>query len=312
MSEIERSKMKTVKKCSDTEICEAYTLLGSIYKVAEKFGMCHQSVWERLTRLNKIKKMNILTDSEKKKIEDLYQEGFLSGDGKLKKLSKEIGRTVPFISRYAKSKGLTNLKRKTTDELSSQISQRSKKWIREKGHPRGMLGKNHSDEMRSNMSIRVKNDWINMTDEKKQERSKKLVITSRKRGVYNRKHGSWKQDWRTIGGKKKYFRSRWEANYARYLEFLKKQCEILDWLHEPQTFWFEKIKRGSRSYLPDFKVINLDESYYWVEVKGWFDDRSKTKLKRFKLYYPDEKLEIIDSKWFKRNLNLKNIILDWE
>jgi hypothetical protein len=37
----------------------------------------------------------------------------------------------------------------------------------------------------------------------------------------------------------------------------------------------------------------------WMEVKGYLDDKSKIKLKRFKRYYPDEfnKLTFICSKY---------------
>ena len=38
------------------------------------------------------------------------------------------------------------------------------------------------------------------------------------------------------------------------LEWLKKNKQIKKWEHEPETFWFEGIMRGCRSYLPDFRV----------------------------------------------------------
>ncbi len=52
-----------------------------------------------------------------------------------------------------------------------------------------------------------------------------------------------------------YFRSRWERNWARYLNFLVQHGEITGWEYEPKTFWFHKIKRGTRSYKPDFIKI---------------------------------------------------------
>ena len=122
----------------------------------------------------------------------------------------------------------------------------------------------------------------------------------------------FKQGWRTIGGKRNYFRSKWEANYARWLQWRKKHGEIIDWLHEPQTFWFESIKRGVRSYLPDFKVILLDGTHEWHEVKGYMDSKSLTKIKRLKKYYPEEKLIVVDSDWFKRNKNISYILIGWE
>jgi len=110
----------------------------------------------------------------------------------------------------------------------------------------------------------------------------------------------FKADWHEIGGKRKYYRSNWEFQYAKYLELLKNQGLIKDWEHEPQTFWFEKIKRGVRSYKPDFKVTLLDERHYWVEVKGYYDQRSRTTIKRFNKYYPKETLIVVDSTWFKK------------
>jgi len=107
--------------------------------------------------------------------------------------------------------------------------------------------------------------------------------------------------WRTIGERRIYFRSKWEWQYAVYLEFTKDREIIKEWEYESQTFWFEKIKRGVRSYKPDFKVIENDGSHYWVEVKGYMDTKSMTKIKRFKKFYPKEKLVVIDQKWFISN-----------
>lgn len=109
-----------------------------------------------------------------------------------------------------------------------------------------------------------------------------------------------------------YFRSRWEANYARYLNYLMDRDEITAWEHEPDTFWFEKIKRGVRSYLPDFKVYVEGESYY-VEVKGWFDSKSKTKLKRMKIYHPGVKLKLVDEFSYKKlEKEFSGLIEGWE
>jgi hypothetical protein len=104
----------------------------------------------------------------------------------------------------------------------------------------------------------------------------------------------WKQGWVTVGGKKHFFRSQWEVDYARYLEILKKYKRIKEWEYEPKTFWFEGIKRGVRSYLPDFRITEHDGTKYFVEVKGYMDSRSKTKLKRMKKYHPDVKLLMVN------------------
>jgi len=44
-----------------------------------------------------------------------------------------------------------------------------------------------------------------------------------------------------------YCRSKWDANIARYFDLLERNKQIKAWFYEPQTFWFEKIRRGVRS-----------------------------------------------------------------
>ena len=109
------------------------------------------------------------------------------------------------------------------------------------------------------------------------------------------------QGWHTIGGAKKFYRSGWELKYAKYLEFLKSKAMIQDWKYEPREFWFLKIKRGVRSYKPDFRVKQRGGVVEYHEVKGWMDPKSKTKLKRMAKYYPEVVVKVIDSKWFKEN-----------
>jgi hypothetical protein len=123
----------------------------------------------------------------------------------------------------------------------------------------------------------------------------------------------WKAGWREIGGYKKYYRSKWEANYARYLEWLKTNGEIREWIHEPDTFWFESIRRGVRSYLPDFKVTEIGGKIKYHEVKGWMDKKSRIKLKRMKKYYPEIIMVLIQKKEYEEiKRKLSRIIIDWE
>jgi len=147
------------------------------------------------------------------------------------------------------------------------------------------------------------------------ERTKKIILTKHSRGnlINPRIKTTWKAAWREFGGKRKFYRSRWEANYGRYLDWLKQHGEIKEWQHEPDIFWFEGIKRGCVSYLPDFKVTNLDGSIEYHEVKGWMDDRSKTKIKRMATYHPDVKLIVIASKQYKElKKKMSSLIKGWE
>jgi len=92
-----------------------------------------------------------------------------------------------------------------------------------------------------------------------------------------------------------YFRSKWEANYALYLDFLVSKNLIKSWEYEADVFMFEEIKLGTRSYRPDFKVYTNDGYFEYHEVKGYMDNKSKTKLKRMRKYYPEIRLLLIDS-----------------
>jgi hypothetical protein len=199
-----------------------------------------------------------------------------------------------------------------TDERKKIISEATKKRIAIYGHQKGMLGKHHSQETKEVMSQHSKNMWLNMSEEKRNAYSLRGSILGRKQTM-NRVNASWKAGWREIGAERKYYRSRWEANYARYLEWLKVNKQITDWKHEPKTFWFEGIKRGCMSYLPDFGVQELNESESYHEVKGWMDDKSKTKIKRMAKYHPKVKLLVIDGKSYKLLAKqLLNLINGWE
>lgn len=214
--------------------------------------------------------------------------------------SSKIGKKRPGQSLVMKRLHAEG-KLKKTKEQKIAISKRMKQQWKDNPHPKGMLGKKHTVETLRILSIKSKESEARMTDKQKSDRSRKMIETKMERGnlVNQRQKQTWKADWHEIGGKRKYYRSKWESNYARYLEFLKSQGKIKDWFHEPKVFWFEGIKRGCVSYLPDFLVIENDGSEAYHEVKGWMDDRSKTKIRRMAKYFPKVKLVVIDSKGYK-------------
>jgi hypothetical protein len=109
-----------------------------------------------------------------------------------------------------------------------------------------------------------------------------------------------------------YFRSAWEANYARYLNWLVGQGQIKSWRYESVTFWFDKIKRGVRSWKPDFEVTNLDDSVEYHEVKGWDYPRGKVARRRMALYHPNVRVVLIDEDQYKAIRKWKGLIPEWE
>lgn len=100
-----------------------------------------------------------------------------------------------------------------------------------------------------------------------------------------------------------YFRSRMEANYAAYLDFVG-----VKWEYEPKTFWFP-VKRGVVSYTPDFYLPDEDK---YVETKGWMDPKSKTKIRRMAIHHKDVKLEVVDWKAYKEIAKWSKLIPNWE
>lgn len=182
------------------------------------------------------------------------------------------------------------------------------------GHPRGSLGLKHTDATRRLIGQKSHEHWQSMSEDQKANKTDKMIKSRIENGtLVPPRNASWKAGWRVIGGVNKYYRSRWEANYARYLEWLKSRKQIEDWKHEPTTFWFEGVKRGTRSYLPDFWVKECGGAECYHEVKGWMDDRSKTKIKRMAKYHPGVKLIVIDKKAYQSIAKtMQAFIRDWE
>lgn len=201
----------------------------------------------------------------------------------------------------------------TKEDISKSINTNREKF--DKGlHPRGNLGHKHSIETREKLSQCSRRGWevLKNDNQKLKEWKTNQRNTKIKNGTLNPikiKENSYS---RTKGGKRadlnnQYFRSAWEANIARYYNFLG-----VKWEYEPKTFIFENIRRGSVSYTPDFYLVEEDK---WIEVKGWMDKKSKTKLNRFKKYYPDEykKLVLIQEKEYKEiKRKISHFIENWE
>jgi len=135
-----------------------------------------------------------------------------------------------------------------------------------------------------------------------------MAIGKTPRRMAHRAHGGKRPDLAN-----QYFRSMWEANFARYLNLLLKHKQIRTWEYEPETFWFQSITRGSRFYTPDFRVIENDSRIIYYEIKGYMDPCSQTKLKRMAKYYPHITIRLIGAKEY-RNVAKKvaGLIAGWE
>lgn len=247
------------------------------------------------------------TENELQVLREAYTTSATSEELNVKELAARLGRSYNSVAVKAGRLGLTDAKRKgvirrkdcpkfaTLEELRAAQSEGQKARLKANGHPRGFSGKTHSQAARAAISKKAQAWSASLSLDEKSALSLKILKAKAERGGVNsaRSRGAWKAGWREIGEKRNYYRSRWEANYARYLEWLKSRGEIKDWQHEPETFWFDAIKRGVRSYLPDFRVWENEGTSRLHEVKGWMDARSKTTLKRMAKYHPQETIILI-------------------
>jgi hypothetical protein len=97
-----------------------------------------------------------------------------------------------------------------------------------------------------------------------------------------------------------YFYSRWEANFARLLNYLK-----IKWEYEPKTF-----DLGSQNYTPDFYLPKFDT---YVEIKNFMWKYSKIRDEKFRKLYPNIKLQLIlKEDYLKLENEYSHLIKNWE
>lgn len=97
-----------------------------------------------------------------------------------------------------------------------------------------------------------------------------------------------------------FFRSRWEANFARILNFLE-----IKWEYEQKRFYLSGL-----SYLPDFYLPDLN---LFVEVKGSRFAKQDKRLLALAEEKPDFPIRILDGDSYQEmSLRYSNIIAGWE
>lgn len=321
----------TAEKWTESDDQQLIAMHGNvpILEIARTMARSGGSVRARITRLGLAKK-RLWSPEEEQYLRDVYLNAGAEGFINLTEVAKRMGRHKSNVSSKARSMGLpTNRNRKCCEARkvrvpkfscpsarSAHMSAAARDRIATKGHPKGMAGKKHTQETIESLSAASKAVWDGMSEDERLAHTQKSVDAIRERGGYSVprvQRGAWKAGWREIGGQRNYFRSRWEANYARYLQWLKDRGEIADWKYEPETFWFDAIKRGVRSYKPDFRVWERDGSSKLHEVKGWMDSRSKTTLSRMAKYHPTERILLIDGRQYRAiRIKVMRLIPEWE
>jgi len=190
-----------------------------------------------------------------------------------------------------------------TNESYSRTEEQNKKLsetLKEK-YKNGWNEKVNTPRLRAKNSRRMKKMW---SSGKMQQMTKQTCL--KKYGVEHwmqtdeaihkvKNSGSFYRD--DLG---RAFRSSWEANYARILNY-----ENIKWEFEPRFF---ELSNGER-YLPDFLI----EGKKFIEIKGFWYGNSREKVEMFKIEYSEFEFEIIDgSEYNKLESKYKHLIKEWE
>lgn len=288
-------------------------------ELARIFGKSPQAIATKCWRLGLNTKVRPITDEEKAIVREWYARAEQHGDLNVRGLAKHLGRSEASISALADRLELRQMGRKKGAEYGKAISVRQRQWHATHDHPRGALGMTHSAEARAKMSVHSKAVWSKKLPLDRELMMRKAVQTRIERyGTGGPVHLQAENAYsRTKRGRREdlnnqYFRSAWEANYARYLTFLQERGEIASWAYEPKTFVFHGVTHGVLTYLPDFEVVERDGRATYHEVKGWMDPKSKAKLKRMAKYYPEVRIVLIDQDAYRAIARWSGMIPGWE
>lgn len=129
---------------------------------------------------------------------------------------------------------------------------------------------------------------------RKMSLSARRRLRTKRETLYTSARGGCRAD---LGGM--YFRSNWEANFARIMNY-----RGVVWEYEPTTFELDE----TTSYTPDFLV---EGTYY--ELKGRMSTLCEEKLTLFRKKYDDVVLEVIGpSEYSELGKTYKHLIPTWE
>ena len=293
----------------------------SVHRVGAIVGLSGETVRKRMVGYGlKITKTDWSQQDEDRVVE--YYKTTPRSKFDLRDLARILGRPYYGVAMKASRMGLGDMcapKKKKPKRVIEKTLPWSR-WTKHQ-HPRGMLGKKHTEENKKKQSEFSKRMWQDMrasgtalmSEENRQRRSDQQSARNYARMKSGHHHYSRCRRGKRADLDNAYFASSWEANVARHLNLLKSLRQIVDWKYEPDTFWFEKIKRGVRSYTPDFRVWEPDGTDHYIEVKGWMDPKSKTKLRRMKKYHPTIRIRVIGEKEYRVLCKTSSpLIPEWE
>ena len=213
-----------------------YHRLGSAEAVAAEMGVDKSEVYRWIAKTGaRGNQKKAWTESEIEQVRHYYSST-PPKDFTPKILAKAIGRSLSAIHLKASRLGLGDFSRRKSGRMS-KCKQADLPWARwvKHPHPRGMLGKRHSEENKRAQSISAKATWADskangtrwMDEAHRLSNAKRLLELAHSRSSEN-SYSRCKRGRRSDIGEY-FFRSAWEANIARYLNYLKASGDILRW-----------------------------------------------------------------------------------
>lgn len=283
-------------------VYECFSKKGDINlnSLSALFGRSKASICQKARKMG----LTIRNRKPNKKEKDRFSKyEFKTGHStwnKGKKLPQISGKKNPF---YGKKHS-----KKTKNALSRKLKEAYKNG---KIHARGMLGKTHTSKARARISTGNSKQWQDPTSKFNSQEYRDGLSKRQSSTMIERMQNGWNPYSNAKSGTREdlgiFVRSKMEANYLRYLNFIKMQ-----WQYEPKIFYFKGIKKGTLTYTPDIYLPDKDE---WIEIKGWFRDKDRTKLKRFKKYFPKEfkkLIFVVENPWgeTKSAIKIMNFLID--
>lgn len=286
------SERKYVKGIPIETVVEKYKECGNVWKVGDFFGISGQTIHHALNQVGVNTKMNYFAEDDKNTL--IAEYVYYRDHAMLDVLAKKLGRTKQFLCRKAKELGLTGMPKHyvLTDQQRNDRSERTKESIAKYGHPRGMLGKRHSEKTLRRISVASKQRWDSPDCVLKGEKYRKIrsdsMMKAQEEGLLSHK-SRCKSELVSVGSVTFKAMSSWEYDVALYLEYLKTNRLIDDWGYETDRYVFKYNHSGVRSYKPDFTVYRGDIATH-IEVKGWEDEKYHIKRRLMEEEYPNVRI----------------------
>lgn len=139
------------------------------------------------------------------------------------------------------------------------------------------------------------NLYVNTGRTPSEETRKKLSLATKK---------SYKEGKQVYGGTSKWYdyknirvQGTYELRTCKILDKWKEQGKIKDWEYTNDRVQYIGVDEKKHTYLLDFKVFENNNSFYYLETKGWEDDNDKLKWKAVE--NNGDKLKV----WFNKDIS---------